>query len=441
MPVHLTLDGITWLLKPGMRVFLSGLASESSAFREALQTNPHTADGVTFCGAMAPGINVFDYASLHPTARVETLFMAPPNRESAAAGKVDHLPIGYHAAFGQFSKTIFDLAVLHVAPPDASGMCSFGVTSDFQEAALNNTRTILAIVNPLMPTTNGPAIRYDDIDFISEQAVPISAFPVDLAGDRISERIARHVAGLIRDGDCLQFGLGRIPNLVISSLTDRRRLTIHSGLVTDAVISLLGAGSIASQNRGCRSPIITNAFVGTAKLYEQGGRDDVAFASVGFTHALTTLARIPNLVSINSAIEIDLFGQVNSETIGHRSVSGIGGALDFIRGANALPGGRPIVAVPICHNQRRLTPGCFPEVPRASDDTSRRRNYRRHGKWYCGSAKPVCKSTSGIAYRDRKSFTSGSSGERILRREKLMPDVQRRIRAPRRQPAAPLICL
>lgn len=346
MPVHLTLDDITLLLKPGMRVFLPGLASESSAIREALQTNPHTADGVTFCGAMAPGINLFDYASLHPTARVETLFMAPPLRGSATAGKVDHFPIGYHAAFEHFSKTIFDLTVLHVAPPDASGMCSFGITSDFEGAALNKARTVLAIINPLMPVTNGPTIKYKDIDFVSEQAVPLSNFPVDLTGDGISGQIARHVARLIRDGDCLQFGLGRIPSLVISSITDRRRLTIHSGLVTDAILSLLSNGSIASQDRGSRSPIVTNAFVGTTKLYEQGGRDDVAFANVGFTHALTTLARIPNLVSINSAVEVDLFGQVNSETIGSRSVSGVGGALDFIRGANALPNGRAIVALP-----------------------------------------------------------------------------------------------
>jgi len=346
MPRSLSATDLAGLLSPGQRIFVPGLASELPLIRRALEACPEAASDITFCGALVPGINSFDYASLHRSSRVEALFVSPLHAASMAAGQVDQIPLGYHAAFQHYGQTSFDLVVVHVSPPDVAGRCSLGVTTDFAEAALRGARRVMAVVNPLMPRTAGPSIAFESFDFVIEESSTLPSLAAEASADPASIRIAENVAALIRDGDCLQFGIGKLPGLILGSLGDRRRLTVHSGLVTDAVLPLLEAGSLAGPEHAGRRPVVTNALVGTSNLYERATSDEFLFANVGYTHAFDTLSHLTNFVSINSAIEVDLFGQVNSETIAGRPVSGIGGAGDFIRGANAYIGGRAIVALP-----------------------------------------------------------------------------------------------
>lgn len=347
-PRHLRPDDVPHLLRPGMRVFVQGLASETTLFRQALQARPESASGVHFCGALIPGINEFDYASLAPTAELTNLFLMPTYAASMAQGRIHHLPMHYSDAYRWFASQHFDLVVLHVAPADGQGLCSLGVNADFAQAALAHAASVLAYVNHDMPRTAGSAIEWSRLGAVVETAQPLpSFFALGDRPDDITLRIARRIADLVRDGDCLQLGIGKIPAAVLGFLQGHRDLGMHSGLVTDAAVDLITRGVITgSRNKLHPGKITTNALIGTPRLYSIAQEPCFSMQNVLLTHSAITLAQIPQLLSINSAVEVDLLGQVNSETINGRAISSVGGAVDFIRGATLSPGGRAIVALP-----------------------------------------------------------------------------------------------
>lgn len=347
-PRQLSPDDVPDLLRPNMRVFVQGLASETALFHQALQARPESASGVHFCGALIPGINEFDYASLTPTAELTGLFLMPAYAASMAQGRVHHLPMHYSDAYRWFASQHFDLVVLHVAPPDEQGLCSLGVNADFAQAALAHATSVLAYVNHDMPRTAGSAVEWRRLSAVVETAQPLpSFFASDGRPDDITLRIARRIADLVRDGDCLQLGIGKIPAAVLGFLQGHRDLGMHSGLVTDAAVDLITRGVITgSRNKLHPGKITTNALVGTPRLYSIAQEPCFSMQNVSFTHSALTLAQIPQLLSINSAVEVDLLGQVNSETINGRPISSVGGAVDFIRGATLSPGGRAIIALP-----------------------------------------------------------------------------------------------
>lgn len=334
------------LLSAGNRVFLSGLSSESSVFRDAISAVPGSAAEISFTGALVPGINTFDYAQLHPATRVETLFVSPFMQASAKTGKILHLPMGYYDAYRWFGSQVYDLVVVQVAPPDAQGQCSLGTTADFQLAAMRNARSILAHINPRMPRTSAPAVSISDFDYALEAESDLPENPLT-PPDETARTIGRHVASLVGDGACLQLGIGKIPASVLSNLVGHRNLGLHSGLLTDEIIPLLEAGVVNGALKEIDTGFaVTNAVVGTRRLYDYASHVGLRFRDVGYTHDLATLSRITNLVSINSAVEVDLFGQINSETVAGRQISGLGGAADFAMGANLSEGGRAIIALP-----------------------------------------------------------------------------------------------
>lgn len=363
------------LLSPGQRVFLQAGGSESAVARDALMAAPETCAGVRFTSVLIPNINGFDYAGLHPQARLETFLLSPALRASFAAGRIDLRPFHYRRIYDYLAEgPAFDLAIVQVAPPDARGRCSLGITADFAPAVLAKAKCIIAHVNPLMPRTHGPHVAWSRIDVAIEAEQPLPEFPTG-AIDPVSRAVGERAAALIEDGDTLQYGVGKVPAAVLGLLRDRRRLGIHSGLVTDELVDLIAAGCVTGQDKSRdRRRVVTGCAFGTRRLYDFVADDAIRFHPVGYTHDAPVLADQHRLVSINSAIEVDLFGQCNGEMVGGRQISGTGGALDFVQGARRSKGGRSIIALPATTPKgdsriaAAFAPGTVVTLPRAETD-------------------------------------------------------------------------
>lgn len=339
-------DRLVDLLRPGMRVFVHGGTAESGAFTTALQRAPHRAAGVEFVGVFVPGLNELDFAALDPTARATTSFVSPTSRASFEAGRHDFVPLHYSALPGFLESRPLDLAILHL-PPDEHGVFSWGINADLGPIATAQARRVAVIVNGHLPRTRGEAgLDKSRVDLLVDGEVPLRRF-ASAAPDAASEAIARRVASLVEDGDTIQFGIGKVPAAVLPALRSRRRLAVHSGLIADEIADLVEAGAIGPNGGASdRPPIIAGMAVGTERAWALAERPEVAFHSIRTTHNLALIAAIDNFVAINSAVEVDLFGQVNGELVGGRQISGVGGAADFARAARESRGGRSIVALP-----------------------------------------------------------------------------------------------
>lgn len=346
-PLDLTPQLLAQLLQPGRRLYWPGCAGQSPLFEQWLLESPAMADGIEFCGVWIPGVNRFDPTALHPGARAKTFFLSRDLRDGWSRGAVDYLPLHYSEIVRQLAEPgRFDVLMLQVAPPDADGNCSLALAADFTPAALagsSDETLVLAHVNPLLPRTNGPAVPVSRIHAWVEAALPQPALPPEPEDDAL-DAVARNVASLVRDGDTLQFGLGRLQACVLAALSEHRDLRLHAGMVSDGLVQLHASGALAAPCAE-RPPVCTGVALGGPALHALVADGSlVRFAGVEYTHSQATLAAIPNLVAVNSALEIDLFGQVNCETLGGRQISGVGGLVDFIRGARASAGGRAVIA-------------------------------------------------------------------------------------------------
>lgn len=326
------------------RVWVPGASAEPLLLVEAWRSAPELAAGISFVGVWVPGINRTDWAALHPTARAETVFHSPDWRASEDSGRLSVRPLAYSQAWRRAGETPLDAALFHVSPPDREGLCSFGVCADFgPQLAARDGVFKLALLNPAMPRVlDGPSVPLAVFDAVVEAEAPLL-----IAGggspDPTSLAIAERVAALIPDGATVQVGIGKIGAAALAALTGRRDLRIHSGLIGDAALALLDSGAM----RDAPGAVTTGVALGTEELYRRCAEDPrLRFAPVPVTHGYETLAAIPRLCAINSAVEVDLLGQADAETVGGRPVSGVGGLGDFLRCASASPGGLPIVALP-----------------------------------------------------------------------------------------------
>lgn len=325
------------------RIYAPGCSAEAGVFVDAFTKQPSLAAGMTFLGVWIPGVNQVDYAALHPTCRAETIFMSPSMRASFERGAVDVRPLSYTQAFQWLETTPLDAAIVQVTPPDADGRVSLGVCADFAPAVWSRSGIKkVAHVNPAMPRPAGaPTLHIDEFNIILEHDAPVLNFtPAPVS--TVFNDIARNIATLIDNGDTLQFGLGNVQLAILRALSEKRNLRIHSGMISDPVLESVAAGSIADEI----GAITTGVALGSDALYEFCATDPrLRFAPVIETHAHASLAAIDRFVSINSVIEIDLFGQANAEYIGDKQISGAGGIVDFLRGAQASKGGKPIIAL------------------------------------------------------------------------------------------------
>jgi acyl-CoA hydrolase len=342
-PVSAVLDHF----RPGRTVFVPGISGESLALFDALRAEPQRADGVIFVGVHFSGINRTDYLGLHPNARQRAYFMSPSVRAGLASGRADLLPLDYPSIVRNLDTSGIDVAVAQVSPPDAAGLCGLGVCYDFLPSVWANARLRVAHVNPRLPRTRGSwSIRASDCHVAFEADAPLPTL-ADEAPDEVSAHIAARVAALVDDGATLQFGVGRLQSAILRSLADHRRLRIHSGMVSAPVIALLDAGAI-----GGEAAIETGVALGPESFYARLECDPTFyFRPVRETHDVRRIAQIPRFCAINSAIEVDLFGQVTVDCLDGRWVAGVGGLPAFAAGAQLSPGGRSVVVLPSTGNK------------------------------------------------------------------------------------------
>lgn len=333
------------LLRPGMVVFVGGSSNEPLALVEAIRAQPEAAHGVTFMQFPLPGINRTDFSAFHEEASMTTFFLTPDLRTGYAEGRVRFLPMHMRTVFDYLKAAKLDMAFVQVAHA-VDGELRLGPNADFHAAATTAQTVVAELNRGFVAPAGAPPVDLSAIDYVveSERSLPTMA-PPNI--DATATAIGGHVASLVGDGDCIQTGLGAIPAAILASLNDKNDLGLHGGLIDDGGMALIEAGIVT----GCTKSYLPNRHVagmalGSRQLFDWiAQRPDVVHAGADVTHDVRVLASIDNFVSINSAVEVDLHGQVNAEVIAGRQISGTGGAVDFMRGARLSKGGRSIVAM------------------------------------------------------------------------------------------------
>ena len=329
-------------LRPGLSVFVQGATGEPQGFIAALRADPERARGVRFTACLIPGINRFDYASVHPESSMTTFMASDAWADTVRDGRTRLVPLCYSESASQIAATAFDLAIFQVTPPDADGVCSFGVSADFPPLVWRKAKRRVAVVNASMPRPpRSETIPIEALDLVVEDDAPPFGAP-DAAPSPALLSISKRVAELVPDGAAIQTGIGAAPAAMLQALKNHRNLVIRSGMVTEGYRTLADAGAFAP-NREHQTGIA----YGTADFYAWVAEADLcAFAPATRTHGAAVLAQTSRFTAINSALEVDLFGQANLEWRGGRQVSGVGGAPDFAKGALSSEGGQSIIALP-----------------------------------------------------------------------------------------------
>jgi len=333
---------LTDAFRPGERVFVPAIAGESALLADELRADPARAKDVHFVSVQFPSIDTLDYLAVHPQARLTAFFMSPSARQALPSGRAALLGEDY-AGIAQLLRNgpAVDLAVAHVSPPDEQGRCSPGISSDFLPLVWARARRRIAHINPRMPRTRGSfSVALADLDGHVEADRPLLSYQ-DPAVSEVDLRIAAHAAGLVRDGDTLQLGIGTVPLALGRALSAHRHLRVHAGMVTDVVRHLSETGALDADAR-----IITGVALGDAALREFAAHhEQLWFTDVSQTHDVTAISRIPRFIAVNSAVEVDLLGQVNSERIGGALQAGAGGLPVFAQGALLSRGGRLLICL------------------------------------------------------------------------------------------------
>lgn len=342
MSRRVLIDGLADVVKAGDLVYLPGGVTVPVAFIDDLLRQPERSRGLRILTSIGPGIvNPLDIDRLDPSAVVTGLFMQPGFAQAQRSGRYRALPFSYGGFVRYLREDVdIDLAVVQVAPPDARDLCSLGPSVEFAPLAVRKARRVLALVNRELPRFRGAvSLPFRRFDHVCEIDAPLPVYQTD--DDAPTRIIAGHIASLVDDGSALQMGLGKVPGALASLLRERRKLRLHSGMLSDGLIELAEAGALdADFKHTCC------VLVGSERLYRWAAEfDGLRVLGCEITHDARTLAGIDRFIAVNSALEVDLFGQCNLELAEGRAVSGAGGAPDFARAARLSRGGRSIVAL------------------------------------------------------------------------------------------------
>ena len=294
-------------------------------------------------------------AKYEGTFRVNALFIGPNIRKAVQEARASYIPVFLSEAPALFKRNLIslDVALISVSPPDKNGFCSLGVSVDTTRAAIDNAKIIIAQINKHMPRSHGDGvIHINDIDYGVLEDRPLPETPPHELTD-VEQRIGLQVASLVEDGATLQMGIGAIPNAVLSCLGNHKDLGIHSEMFSDGILELVENGVInGSKKKKHIGRIVATFAMGSRKLYDF--IDDnpmVRMLDADYVNKTGVIAKNPKVTAINSAVEIDLTGQVCADSIGSKLYSGVGGQMDFIRGASLSEGGKPIIALPSTTNK------------------------------------------------------------------------------------------
>jgi len=340
------------VIKSRDRIFMTGNVSVPQKLLAALVGYAPELTDVEICQALSVGPADYVKPEMEGHLRVNTLFISANVRKAVWEGRADFTPVLLSEFTLLFKNKVLpvDVAMIHVSPPDEHGFCSLGVEVGLTKSPAESARIIIAEVNEQMPRTLGDSfIHVSRLTHIVPVNYPIAELPMGGEGnDQISQKIAGHVADLIPDGATMQMGIGAIPDAVLNFLDNKKDLGIHSEMFSDGVVRLVEQGVI---NNSCKTlhtgKIVAGFVLGTHALYEWVNDNPLCeFHRQEYVNDPFVIAQNERMVAINSAIEVDLTGQVCADSIGPKFFSGVGGQLDFIYGSSRSKGGVPIIAMP-----------------------------------------------------------------------------------------------
>jgi 4-hydroxybutyrate CoA-transferase len=282
--------------------------------------------------------------------QVNSLFLGANMRKAVNSGRTDFIPSFFSEVPLMFRNGVIpiDVALIQVSPPDKHGYCSLGISVDTTKAAVDCAKKVIAQINPRMPRTHGDGLLHISMfhSYIEESQELHEIAAHELTPEEIN--IGRHVAGLVEDGATLQMGIGAIPDAVLSFLGNHKDLGVHTEMFSDGVLPLIESGVINNKLKTRHKDVLVAGFLlGSRKLYDFVDDNPlVRMLDIQYVNDTAVIRKLPKMTSINSAVEIDITGQVCADSIGTRMYSGVGGQMDFMRGASLSPGGRPIIALP-----------------------------------------------------------------------------------------------
>tara|TARA_Y100000782_G_C10188440_1_gene268445 strand:- start:5150 stop:6421 length:1272 start_codon:yes stop_codon:yes gene_type:complete len=350
------------LIHSGDRVFIQTAAAAPQVLINAMTERADELRDVEIVHLHIDGEAPYAHEKYAKSFQVNSLFIGPNLRHATQSGNASYIPVFLSEVPLLFRRKILpiDVALIHVSPPDQHGYCSLGVSVDATKAAIEMARIIIAQVNPKMPRTHGDGlIHISKIDRFTEVDEQIHEH---ITGEpsEIELRIGAHIAGLVENGATLQMGIGAIPNAALSQLKHHKHLGVHTEMFSDGIIDLVEREVIDNSKKAVFGGKIIGTFaMGSQRLYDF--MDDnplINMLDVAVVNDMNVIRKNPKVIAINSAIEVDITGQVCADSIGSRLYSGVGGQMDFMRGASLSEGGVPIIALPSTthHGESRIVP-------------------------------------------------------------------------------------
>lgn len=353
---YVTPEEAVKVIKSGNRIYIQSGCAYPKALVEAMTARKDELFDIEICHLMVFGEAPYMKPEMEGHFRHNGFFLGGNTRKHVNDGKADFMPIFLSEIpdlIRHDTKHKVDVVLIQVSPPDAHGFCSMGVAVDCTKAAVTVAEYVIAQINPMMPRVHGDSfIHINDIDYAFEYKQPLQELPgmhaeKDPDDMIIFNQIGQNIADLIEDGSTLQMGIGAIPDAVLTRLTDRKDLGIHTEMFSDGVIPLVESGVINCDKKTLlRGKMVTSFVLGSHKLFEYIHENPfVEMRTTEFVNDPFTIARNDKMVAINSALQVDLSGQVCADSIGYRFYSGFGGQVDFIRGSARSKGGKPIIAL------------------------------------------------------------------------------------------------
>lgn len=345
-----TVENAVKKIKSGDRVFLHSVAMTPQTLVNAMCARNAELRDVEIVHIHTEGPAPYVLPEMRDSFFHNACFVGGNVRRAVQSGIADYIPVFLSEMPLLFKRGILpiDVALISVSPPDNHGFCSLGPSVDISVAALEVAKMVIAEINPNVPRTHGDGyIHFSKIDYAIEVNTPI--YEVTPKAISVTEqKIGRYIAEMVEDGATLQMGIGAIPDAVLAELGNHKKLGVHTEMFSDGVIDLVEKGVITGEMKKVLPNVITACFaMGTKRLYDFiDDNPSVIFKESTYTNDTSRIRRNPKVTAINSAIEIDLTGQVCADSIGSKQFSGVGGQMDFIRGASLSEGGKPIIAMP-----------------------------------------------------------------------------------------------
>ena len=336
-------------IKPGSTIIIGESCGEPQTLLEALIEDKERLKGSRLIECRR--ITGSRYAELFDYLHIITLHTMADLRDAISAGKADFLPVKLSELYTLFqpgSPVTIDVALVQVSPADSQGNCSLGVSVGYEREAALGAKMVIAEVNQQMPRTCGNSLLpLDTFDYVVETSRPLLEYPSPQFGEA-EIAVAKNVMQLVDDGSVLSLGIGAQPEAIVSSLSGKRDLGIHCGMITDGIIPPIKEKIITNARKNVhKGKTVTGIVTGTEKLFQFVRENpEIEAHPYSYTHNINTISQMDNFICINSAVDVDLTGQINAESIGSTQISTIGGQADFMRGAALSKGGKSIIALP-----------------------------------------------------------------------------------------------